>query len=188
MTVLGPYPILPNPGDHRPGGLQGQAPALTLGLLPPMAPGRMEPVSWYLHRILETQPWDTRNWREMTQGRIPWWAISTILWRMWLGSGLPLMNTPPSWLTRPWPRGVDTGSRRQKGRQRESHCGRTESSQKNEPSSFRTLLDNRHVTAIALKLLDNRLPALDPFPITSVQIIKQFRGTKSCVKGTRRAK
>lgn len=73
------------------------APAgLTLGLLPPMAPGRMEPVSWYRQRILETQPWDTRSCREMTQGRMPWCAISTILWRIWLGSGRPLMNTPPS--------------------------------------------------------------------------------------------
>lgn len=67
-----------------------------MGLLPPMAPGRMEPVSWYLQRILETQPWDTRSWREMTQGLMPWWAISTILCRIWLGKGLPLINTPPS--------------------------------------------------------------------------------------------
>lgn len=46
--------------------------ALTLGLLPPMAPGRMEPVSWYLQRILETQPWETLSCLEITQGRIPW--------------------------------------------------------------------------------------------------------------------
>jgi len=85
--------------------------SLTLGLLPPMAPGRIEPVSWYRHRILETQPWETLSCREMTQGRMPWCAISTILCRMWLGSGLPLMNTPPSWFTRPWPRGVDTAHR-----------------------------------------------------------------------------
>lgn len=127
-------PIFPKPRKRRPGGLQGQAHALTLGLLPPMAPGRMEPVSWYLHRILETQPWDTRSWREMTQGRMPWWAISTILWRMWLGSGLPLINTPPSWLTRPWPRGVDTESRRRKERQREIHSGRAVSGRKDEPT------------------------------------------------------
>lgn len=82
---------------------------LTFGLLPPMAPGLMEPVSWYRQRILDTQPWDTRSWREMTQGRIPWWAISTILWRIWLGRGLPFMKTPPSWLTRPCPNGVETG-------------------------------------------------------------------------------
>lgn len=83
-TVAGVCPV--------PGGREG----LTLGLLPPMAPGRMEPVSWYLQRILETQPWDTRSWREMTQGLMPWWAISTILCRIWLGKGLPLINTPPS--------------------------------------------------------------------------------------------
>lgn len=76
--------------------LRAGAEGLTLGLLPPMAPGRMEPVSWYLQRILETQPWDTRSWREMTQGLMPWWAISTILCRIWLGKGLPLINTPPS--------------------------------------------------------------------------------------------
>ena len=81
----------------------------TLDLLPPMAPGRMDPVSWYRHRILDTQPWDTRSWREMTQGRTPWWAISTIWWRMWLGRGRPLMNTPPSWFTRPCPSGEETG-------------------------------------------------------------------------------
>lgn len=81
----------------------------TFGLLPPIAPGLIEPVSWYRHRILETQPWDTLSCREMTHGRTPWWAISTILWRMWLGRGLPFMKTPPSWLTRPCPNGVETG-------------------------------------------------------------------------------
>lgn len=80
----------------------------TLGLLPPMAPGLMEPVSWYRHRILDTQPWETRSCLEMTHGLMPWWAISTILCRMWLGRGLPFMKTPPSWFTRPWPSGVDT--------------------------------------------------------------------------------
>lgn len=91
--------------------LQSSSRALTFGLLPPMAPGLMEPVSWYRQRILDTQPWETRSWREMTQGRMPWWAISTILWRMWLGRGLPLINIPPSWFTRPWPNGVETGRR-----------------------------------------------------------------------------
>jgi len=81
---------------------------LTLGLLPPIAPGRIEPVSWYRQRILDTQPWETRSCLEITQGRMPWWAISTILWRIWFGKGLPLMKTPPSWFTRPWPRGVET--------------------------------------------------------------------------------
>lgn len=80
-----------------------------------MAPGLMEPVSWYRQRILETQPWDTRSWREMTHGRTPWWAISTILWRMWLGRGLPFMKTPPSWLTRPCPNGVETGQQQRVG-------------------------------------------------------------------------
>lgn len=80
----------------------------TLGLLPPMAPGLMEPVSWYRHRILDTQPCETRSCLEITHGLMPWWAISTILCRMWLGRGLPLMKTPPSWFTRPWPSGVDT--------------------------------------------------------------------------------
>ena len=75
----------------------------TRGLEPPMTPGRMEPVSWYRLRILETQPWLTRSWREMTQGRTPAAAISMIFNRTWLGKGRPLMKTPPSWLTRPWP-------------------------------------------------------------------------------------
>jgi len=85
--------------------------SLTLGLLPPIAPGRMEPVSWYRQRILDTQPCETRSCLEITQGRMPWWAISTILCRMWFGSGLPLMKTPPSWFTRPWPRGVETAGK-----------------------------------------------------------------------------
>ena len=38
---------------------------VTLGLLPPMAPGRMEPVSLYRARILETQPWLTLEFGEM---------------------------------------------------------------------------------------------------------------------------
>lgn len=84
---------------------------VTLGLLPPIAPGRIDPVSWYLHRILDTQPCDTRSWREITHGRIPWWAISTILCRIWLGKGRPFMKTPPSWFTRPWPNGVETENR-----------------------------------------------------------------------------
>lgn len=86
----------------------------TLGLLPPIAPGRMEPVSWYLHKILDTHPCETRSCREMTHGRMPWWAISTILWRMWLGKGRPFMKTPPSWFTRPWPKGVETVAKEEK--------------------------------------------------------------------------
>ena len=46
------------------------------------------------------------SYLEMTQGRMPAAAISMIFSRMWLGSGRPLMNTPPSWLTRPWPGGA----------------------------------------------------------------------------------
>lgn len=75
----------------------------TRGLLPPITPGLMDPVSWYLLSIFETQPWDTRSCREITQGLTPAAAISTILSRMWFGKGRPLMNTPPSWLTRPCP-------------------------------------------------------------------------------------
>lgn len=75
----------------------------TLGLLPPITPGRMLPVSWYRLRIFDTQPCDTRSCRDMTQGRTPAAAISTIFSRIWLGSGRPLMNTPPSWFIRPWP-------------------------------------------------------------------------------------
>lgn len=98
-TSLGRVPVGTRSPPPRPGFAPfwaGGREGLTLGLLPPMAPGRMEPVSWYLQRILETQPWDTRSWREMTQGLMPWWAISTILCRIWLGKGLPLINTPPS--------------------------------------------------------------------------------------------
>ena len=43
----------------------------TRGLLPPMTPGRILPVSWYLCRILLTHPWDTLNCRLMTHGRTP---------------------------------------------------------------------------------------------------------------------
>lgn len=60
-------------------------------------------VTWYRLSIFETHPWETRSWREMTHGRTPAAANSTIFRRMWLGRGLPLMKTPPSWLTLPWP-------------------------------------------------------------------------------------
>lgn len=33
----------------------------TLGLEPPITPGRMEPVSWYRFNIFDTQPWETRS-------------------------------------------------------------------------------------------------------------------------------
>ena len=61
------------------------------------------PVSWYLLRILETQPWLTLSCLLITHGLTPAAAISTIFSRMWLGRGRPLMKTPPSWLTLPWP-------------------------------------------------------------------------------------
>jgi len=56
-----------------------------------------------LERILLTHPCETRNCLEMSQGRTPLWASSTILWRTTSGSGLPFTNTPPSWFTPPWP-------------------------------------------------------------------------------------
>lgn len=73
------------------------------GLLPPITPGLMLPVSWYRFRILETHPCETRNCLEITQGRTPAAAISTIFNRIWFGNGRPFMNTPPNWLTRPCP-------------------------------------------------------------------------------------
>ena len=113
----------------------------TRGLLPPITPGLILPVSWYLiigtnwndllnklplnyywyeaqvksgqirmklqlrylFRILETHPWLTLNCLLITQGLTPAAAISTILSRIWLGRGRPLMKTPPSWLTLPCP-------------------------------------------------------------------------------------
>lgn len=59
----------------------------------------------YLPRILLTQPWLTRSCREMSQGRTPWCASSTILCLTTSGRGLPFTNTPPSWLTPPCPAG-----------------------------------------------------------------------------------
>lgn len=58
-------------------------------------------LSTHLDSILETQPWDTLSCLEMSQGRTPLWASSTILCRTTSGRGLPLTNTPPSWLTPP---------------------------------------------------------------------------------------
>ena len=60
----------------------------------------------YRHKIFDTHPCETRNCREITQGRMPMAAISTILWRIWFGKGRPFMKTPPSWLTRPWPESI----------------------------------------------------------------------------------
>lgn len=74
---------------------------VTRGLLPPIAPGRMEPVSWKRAKIFDTQPCETLNWRLMSHGRTPNWANSTIRRRMALGNGRPLTNTPPNWFTSP---------------------------------------------------------------------------------------
>lgn len=58
---------------------------------------------FYLPRILLTQPWLTRSCLEMSQGRTPWWASSTIRCLTTSGRGLPFTNTPPSWFTPPCP-------------------------------------------------------------------------------------
>ena len=55
----------------------------------------------YLERILETHPWLTLSCLEMSQGRTPLCASSTILWRTMSGSGRPLTKTPPNWFTPP---------------------------------------------------------------------------------------
>lgn len=68
----------------------------------------------YLPRILLTQPWLTRSCLEMSQGRTPWWASSTILWRTTSGSGRPFTKTPPSWFTPPCP----VTDQKQKARER----------------------------------------------------------------------
>lgn len=75
---------------------------VTRGLLPPMAPGKMDPVSLYLARILLTHPWETRSCLLMSQGRMPSWANSTIRNLIALGKGRPLTKTPPSWFTSPY--------------------------------------------------------------------------------------
>ena len=74
---------------------------VTRGLLPPIAPGNMLPVSWYLAKILLTQPCDTLNCRLMSHGLTPKLAISTMRMRILLGNGRPFTNTPPSWFTSP---------------------------------------------------------------------------------------
>lgn len=75
---------------------------VTRGLLPPIAPGKMEPVSWYRARILETHPWDTLSCRDISQGLIPSCANSTMRRRTAFGRGRPFTNTPPSWFTSPY--------------------------------------------------------------------------------------
>ncbi len=70
---------------------------VTRGLLPPMALGRMDPVSLYRARIFETHPWLTRSCLEMSQGRIPSCASWMIWTRIGFGKGRPLTKTPPNW-------------------------------------------------------------------------------------------
>lgn len=48
-------------------------------------------------------PCETNSWREMSHGRTPINANSTILRRTQSGSGRPLTNTPPNWFTPAWP-------------------------------------------------------------------------------------
>lgn len=59
----------------------------------------------HLPRILLTQPWLTRSCRDMSQGRTPWWASSTMRCLTTSGRGRPFTNTPPSWFTPPCPAG-----------------------------------------------------------------------------------
>lgn len=60
-------------------------------------------LSTHLPSILLTHPCDTRNCLEISQGRTPWCANSTIRLRTTSGNGRPFTNTPPNWLTPPWP-------------------------------------------------------------------------------------
>lgn len=53
----------------------------------------------HLASILLTQPWLTRSRREISQGRTPRPASSTMLCLTTAGKGRPLMKTPPSWFT-----------------------------------------------------------------------------------------
>lgn len=55
---------------------------VTLGLLPPIAPGKNEPVSLNLAKIFDTQPCETFNLRLMSHGLTPCLAISIIRNRM----------------------------------------------------------------------------------------------------------
>lgn len=50
----------------------------------------------YLPKILLTHPWETRSWRDTSQGRTPACANSMIFRLTDSGRGLPLTNTPPS--------------------------------------------------------------------------------------------
>lgn len=48
-------------------------------------------------------PCETNSWRDISHGRTPINANSTIRRRTQSGSGLPLTNTPPNWFTPAWP-------------------------------------------------------------------------------------
>ena len=81
----------------------------------------------YLPRILETQPLETWRILDMSQGRAPEWASSTIFCRVESGRGRPLTNTPPSWFTPLCPVGAqsNTVEQLQLGRERAGGMGHT---------------------------------------------------------------
>lgn len=54
--------------------------------------------STHLPKILLTHPFDTCNMRDISHGRAPEWASSTIFCRVESGSGRPPTKQPPSWL------------------------------------------------------------------------------------------
>lgn len=57
----------------------------------------------YLPRILDTHPLETCRILDISHGRAPEWANSTIFCLVESGRGRPLTNTPPSWFTPLWP-------------------------------------------------------------------------------------
>lgn len=57
----------------------------------------------HLPKILLTHPLETWRIRDISHGRAPEWASSTIFCRVESGNGLPPTKTPPSWLTPLWP-------------------------------------------------------------------------------------
>jgi hypothetical protein len=68
----------------------------TFGFDPPISPGFIEPVELNLVNILLTQPWDTFNFLDISQGRIPFCDKSTINFLISFGNGRPFTNDPPS--------------------------------------------------------------------------------------------
>ena len=63
----------------------------------------MNKIENYRPKIFETHPFETWRILEISQGRAPEWANSTIFCRVESGNGLPLTKTPPSWLIPLWP-------------------------------------------------------------------------------------